>query len=305
MKKEIKIALLAIVAAIMLYTGFNFLKGTDFFTRTRKYSVELAALDGLTVSRPIMLNGLAVGRVADIQVRQNNKNGLFLLTLEVRNDLILTDETTAFLGDNGLLGGKALILEIKKGKKELIGGEMLKSGMKPNLMADLGDKAAPLLSKVDSIMLQVKDVLKTFSDSKNDLTATFKNVNEITNALKNTVKSGQIDNLLANSNKLMTSLQELQGKFTPILDKTSQVLTKVNKLELEETFKKANNAVGQLNDLLTSVKKGEGTIGALMKTDSLYQNINKTITDLDKVFLDLRENPKKYVNISILGKKSK
>lgn len=305
MKKEIKIALLAIVAAIMLYTGFNFLKGTDFFTRTRKYSVELAALDGLTVSRPIMLNGLAVGRVADIQVRQNNKNGLFLLTLEVRNDLILTDETTAFLGDNGLLGGKALILEIKKGKKELIGGEMLKSGTKPNLMADLGDKAAPLLSKVDSIMLQVKDVLKTFSDSKNDLTATFKNVNEITNALKNTVKSGQIDNLLANSNKLMTSLQELQGKFTPILDKTSQVLTKVNKLELEETFKKANNAVGQLNDLLTSVKKGEGTIGALMKTDSLYQNINKTITDLDKVFLDLRENPKKYVNISILGKKSK
>ncbi|TAE51330.1 MAG: MCE family protein [Cytophagales bacterium] len=305
MKKEIKIALLAVVAAIMLYTGFNFLKGTDFFTRTRKYSVELAALDGLTVSRPIMLNGLAVGRVADIQVRQNNKNGLFLLTLEVRNDLILTDETTAFLGDNGLLGGKALILEIKKGKKELIGGEMLKSGMKPNLMADLGDKAAPLLSKVDSIMLQVKDVLKTFSDSKNDLTATFKNVNEITNALKNTVKSGQIDNLLANSNKLMTSLQELQGKFTPILDKTSQVLTKVNKLELEETFKKANNAVGQLNDLLTSVKKGEGTIGALMKTDSLYQNINKTIMDLDKVFLDLRENPKKYVNISILGKKSK
>lgn len=305
MKKEIKIALLAIVAAIMLYTGFNFLKGTDFFTRTRKYSVELPALDGLTVSRPIMLNGLAVGRVADIQVRQNNKNGLFLLTLEVRNDLILTDETTAFLGDNGLLGGKALILEIKKGKKELIGGEMLKSGTKPNLMTDLGDKAAPLLSKVDSIMLQVKDVLKTFSDSKNDLTATFKNVNEITAALKNTVKSGQIDNLLANSNKLMTSLQELQGKFTPILDKTSQVLTKVNKLELEETFKKANNAVGQLNDLLTSVKKGEGTIGALMKTDSLYQNINKTIMDLDKVFLDLRENPKKYVNISILGKKSK
>lgn len=305
MKKEIKIALLAIIAAIMLYTGFNFLKGTDFFTRTRKYLVEFKALDGLTVSRPIMLNGLSVGRVANIEVRQNNKSGLFLLTLEVRNDLILTDETTAFLGDNGLLGGKAVILEIKKGLKELKGGETLKNGTKSNLMADLGDKAAPLLTKVDSVMIQVKDILATFAKSKDDLSNTFKNINEITGTLKNTLKSGQIDNLLANSNKLMVSLQELQGKFTPILDKTSQVLTTVNKLELEETFKKANGAVGQLNDLLTSIKKGEGTIGALMKTDSLYQNINKTIMDLDKVFLDLRENPKKYVNISILGKKDK
>ncbi len=305
MKKEIKIALLAIISAAMLYTGFNFLKGSDFFTRTRTYLVEFKELDGLTVSRPVMLNGLAVGRVANVEVRQNQKSGLFLLTLDVRNDLILTDSTTAFLGDNGLLGGKAVILEIKKGTKQLSGGEMLKNGTKPNLMADLGNKATPLLSKVDSVMLQVKELLTTFNQAKGDLTSSFKNINEITNSLKNTLKSGQIDNLLANTNQLMRSLQELQGKFTPILDKTSQLLTKANKLELEETFKKASNAVGQLNDMLTSVKKGEGTIGALMKSDSLYQNINKTLLDLDKVFLDLRENPKKYVNISILGKKSK
>ncbi|TAE72554.1 MAG: MCE family protein [Bacteroidetes bacterium] len=301
MKKEIKIALLTILSAVMLYTGFNFLKGTDFFTRTRAYLVEFKDLDGLTVSRPVMLNGLAVGRVANVEVRQNQKSGMFLLTLDVRNDLILTDVTTAFLGDNGLLGGKCVILEIKNGNK-LVGGEMLKNGIKPGLITDLGGKASPLLSKVDSAMLQIKNLLETFNEMKGDLANTFKNLNEITTSFKNTLKSGQIDNILTNVNR---SLQELQGKFTPILDKTNQLLTKANKLELEETLKKANGTIGQLSDILTSIKKGEGTLGALMKSDTLYQNINKTLLDLDKVFLDLRENPKKYVNISILGKKEK
>jgi phospholipid/cholesterol/gamma-HCH transport system substrate-binding protein len=301
MKKELKIALLGIMTAVMFYTGFNFLKGTDFFTRTNTYYVEFKFLDGLTVSRPVMLNGLAVGRVANIAIQQNKNN--FLLTLDIRNDLILTENTTAFLGDNGLLGGKAVILEIKKEGKNLIGGEMLKNGMKSNLMADLGDKVSPVLSKVDSVMIQVNDLLKTFNQAKGDLTSTFKNVNDITASLKNTMQSGQIDNMLANSNKLLVSLQGLQAKFTPILEKTDGVLAKVNKLELEQTFKNANNAVSQLNDLLTGIKKGEGTIGALMKSDSLYKNINQTVADLDKIFLDLRENPKKYVNISVLGGK--
>jgi phospholipid/cholesterol/gamma-HCH transport system substrate-binding protein len=301
MKKELKIALLGIMTAVMFYTGFNFLKGTDFFTRTNTYYVEFKFLDGLTVSRPVMLNGLAVGRVANIAIQQNKNN--FLLTLDIRNDLILTENTTAFLGDNGLLGGKAVILEIKKEGKNLIGGEMLKNGMKSNLMADLGDKVSPVLSKVDSVMIQVNDLLKTFNQAKGDLTSTFKNVNDITASLKNTMQSGQIDNMLANSNKLLVSLQGLQAKFTPILEKTDGVLAKVNKLELEQTFKNANNAVSQLNNLLTGIKKGEGTIGALMKSDSLYKNINQTVADLDKIFLDLRENPKKYVNISVLGGK--
>ncbi|MBC7863938.1 MAG: MCE family protein, partial [Bacteroidia bacterium] len=58
------------------------------------------------------------------------------------------------------------------------------------------------------------------------------------------------------------------------------------------------------NLILDQINKGEGTVGKLVKNDSLYNNLNKSAQDLDKLMKDLRQNPERYLHFSVFGKKS-
>ncbi|HEY8401520.1 MAG TPA: MlaD family protein, partial [Cytophagaceae bacterium] len=113
MSKEVKVGLLALVAGVILYIGFNFLKGVDFFSPTKRYYVKYDNIDGLTVSNPVILNGLVVGRVNNITLipKENYK---VVVELEIDDELTLGDSTYALLANTDLLGGKSIVLDIGK-----------------------------------------------------------------------------------------------------------------------------------------------------------------------------------------------
>jgi phospholipid/cholesterol/gamma-HCH transport system substrate-binding protein len=293
MSKEFKIGLLALVSSVLLFAGFNFLKGTDFFSRTNTYYVIYDSVDGLTVSNPIQVNGLNVGRVAKIEILQDQGNKL-ILTLEIRNDLKLGEQSLAILTDNGLLGGKMIDLEIGLIKKVLQHKDTLKAR-----------KADPLVVKADSIMTSVNTVVQALAQSKGDITDMLKNFNDISGSLKNTLAQEDINQMLRNMRQLSASLLVLEKQFHPIASKMDSLTTKFNRLEIEKATKELNASMANLNQILKKVNEGEGTLGALANDDSLYTNFIKVSENADKLFIDLRENPKRYLNISVFGKKDK
>ncbi|NJL13970.1 MAG: MCE family protein [Microscillaceae bacterium] len=303
MSKEFRIGLLALVASVMLYAGFNFLKGTDFLSRTNAYYVVYEQIDGLTISNPVQFNGLNVGRVSNIEILQNQNNKL-LLTLEIRKDLVLGQNSLALLTDNGLLGGKMIDLQIGKIGKALQNGDTLKSRRNAGLVAELSQKADPLVKKADSILYQVNEVLKALANSKQDLQETMANFNAITASMRNTLAQGQIDGMLRNMNQLSASLVVLEKDFHPIVGKMDAFAGKLNQLELAAALQSTQASLQNLNQILQKVNQGEGTLGKLANDDSLYTNMNRVSEDLDKLFIDLRENPKRYINLSVFGRKS-
>ena len=64
--KEVKIALAAICAIILLFYGINFLKGSNPFKKHNMYYVNFHDVTGLQVSNPVYTNGFPVGIVRDI-----------------------------------------------------------------------------------------------------------------------------------------------------------------------------------------------------------------------------------------------
>jgi len=304
MSKEFKIGLLALVSSVLLFAGFNFLKGTDFFSRTNTYYVIYDSVDGLTVSNPIQVNGLNVGRVAKIEILQDQGNKL-ILTLEIRNDLKLGEQSLAILTDNGLLGGKMIDLEIGLIKKVLQHKDTLKARKAESLLAGLSQKADPLVVKADSIMTSVNTVVQALAQSKGDITDMLKNFNDISGSLKNTLAQEDINQMLRNMRQLSASLLVLEKQFHPIASKMDSLTTKFNRLEIEKATKELNASMANLNQILKKVNEGEGTLGALANDDSLYTNFIKVSENADKLFIDLRENPKRYLNISVFGKKDK
>lgn len=304
MSKEFKIGLLALVASIFLYSGFHFLKGSDFFSTTKTYYVVYENVNGLTISNPVMLNGLSVGKVSNIEILQKQGNKL-LVTLHVRDGLALGKNSKAMLTDNGLLGGKMIDLEIGKVGTPLKDKDTLNAVIKEGMMTELSEKADPFVAKADSIMSNVSDIVESLAKSKEDVSQMLDNFNGISGNIRSTLNQGQLNSILGNMNQLSASLVNMQQKFNPIVGKMDNFADKLNEMELAEAVKTANESLSNLNEVLGKVNQGEGTLGALANDDSLYQNLNGVTENLDKLFIDLRENPKRYVNISVFGKKEK
>lgn len=304
MNKEFKIGLLGLVACVLLYLGFNFLKGSDFFSTSTYYYVVYNKVEGLQISNPVMLNGLTVGRIDNIGLLQKEGNKL-LVTLQIRNDLKLDRSSQAILTDNGLLGGKIIALNVGKITKPLSTGDTLKGIINEGMLADLTKKADPVLKQVDSIMFNVNALMKTLAMAREDIGQTLGNFNDISGSIKAGLDRAQLEQIMGNINQLSASLLQMQKQFNPIVGKMDQFADKMNRMELEKAVNQANASLGNLNQVLEKVNRGDGTLGALANNDSLYRNLNNVSHNMDKLFIDLRENPKRYVNISVFGKKDK
>jgi phospholipid/cholesterol/gamma-HCH transport system substrate-binding protein len=302
--KEIKIGILAIVSSVLLYTGFNFLKGSDFFSQIKQYYVYLDNVNGLTISNPVMLNGLAVGRVSDIVVLQNDQHRM-KVALQIRSDLALGKGTEAILGDNGLLGGKMIDLKITAEKPLIENGGTLVGKLQEGMMASITKKADPIIAQTDSLMRTVRHTLKGLDGMQDDLKVILSNIKQMTGSLNNTLQKGDIDRLLANANQASQNLTQLLKDLQPLPNKVSIIADKFTKLDLDQTMKQAQEAMTKMNGLMSDLQQGKGSIGALLKTDSLHKSIVKLTQDLDKVVIDLRENPKKYIDLNVIERKKK
>ncbi|NIJ51092.1 MlaD family protein [Dyadobacter arcticus] len=303
--REAKVGIMAILAMVMLYFGFHILKGSDVFSRTYKYYVVYDNIDGLTASNPVLLNGLNVGRVQEIRLLQNRKNHL-LVSLDVQKGVAVPKGTTAVLADGGLLGGKVIHLTLGNGAT-LQDGDTLLANKESGISAVLQEQALPLVTHADSLIKNLSQVVAGFQETGLILNQVLRNYNQTGSNLQGLLDENR-SNLLAmtsNLNKLSTSLIETEKELKPLLAKTGTLADSLSALKLGETVQNANRTIGELHTLLASVESGKGTAGKLIKDETLYTNIDRTIVSLNKLLTNLREHPKRYINISVFSKKDK
>lgn len=304
--KEAKVGAMALVAIIMLYFGFHILKGSDVFSRTYKYHVIYDNIDGLTASNPVLLNGLNIGRVQGIKLLQDQQNKL-LVTLDIQKSISLPEGTAATLADGGLLGGKVIHLAMGKSDKFLTDGDTLSALKEAGISALLQEKALPLVTHADSLVRNLDLVASGFKETGLILNQVLKNYDQAGTDVQGLLKDNR-KNLLAittNINKLSTSLVETEKELKPLLGKAGTLADSLNALRLGETIQGANKMIGELRQILASIEAGNGTAGKLVKDETLYRNLNSTMVSLNKLMTNFREHPKRYVHLSVFGKKDK
>lgn len=302
--KEAKVGVMAIVAIVMLYMGFHILKGSDVFSRTYTYYVVYDNIDGLTASNPVLLNGLNVGRVQGIKLMQERQNKL-LVTLEIQKGITLPDGTIATLADGGLLGGKVIHLAIGKSGTLLADHDTLSGIKEAGISALLQEKALPLVTRADSLVKNLDVVASGFKETGLILNQVLKNYDQAGTDVQGLLRDNR-KNLLAittNLNKLSASLVETEKGLAPLLAKTGTLADSLNALRLGETVQGANKTIAELRQILANVQSGKGTAGKMINDPTLYNNLNSTMISLNKLMTNLREHPKRYVHLSVFGKK--
>ena len=305
--KEFKVGTLAITSIVILYFGFNFLKGIDLFKDTNSYYALYDNIDGLTISNPVIINGLSVGRVSNIKILQNNGN-LVIVEVSIESALVLRAGTIARLVNTDFLGSKAIELILSDSSSMIYeDGDTLKSEVDEGITEFLKQSAGPVADNIGTTISRINAILENFQGNSEKINVTLENFQGISKTLNHELP-GLTDSLsvmISNFNQTSKDLSAVLNGLKPILENTAQLTDSLKTLELSKTLAKTQEMLDNLNANLVSLKDGNGTMGKLMHDDSLYVYMSNTARDLDRLLVDLEANPGMYVQFSVFGKKDK
>jgi phospholipid/cholesterol/gamma-HCH transport system substrate-binding protein len=260
------------------------------------------------VSNQVMINGIEVGKVKKVEI-QPEKSNKILVTLRLSQDMVIPDKTVAVLSDGALLGGKIIRLRLE-GKGNLAEDSFLKGETEVGLTTLLKERAIPVIANADSLLVSFRQISTKFDNTGTYLNTLLKTSNETVSNLNGSVNGIVADNraniaqISSNMKILSADLMETEKQLRPLLTKFNTVADSLQALRLGKTLKEVDAAVISLKKIVQGLERGEGTAGKLIKNDSLYVGLNKTLVDLDKLLLDFRLQPKRYIGISVFGKKN-
>lgn len=297
MSKEFKVGLLTIIAGALLYYGFNFLRGTDLFSPSDRYYVIYPNVAGLNVSNPIYFNGLPVGRVSGFELQQNRSR--IVVSLDIDQNVFVGQDATATLANDGLLGGKAIVLKTGKSLESLEVGDTLNSEIDGGIL----DQFEPVANNLNTTITKINDLLDQLNAT--DLKGT---VDELKGAIMDTRGTlrrlaPEVVGAVDEYGNLAASLKNQVENVEPILKKTNVLMDSLNQMELSATVANLNKTLDGVNDILAMLKSDEGTVGKLMTNDSIYNNLNKLLLDLDELAIHFNNYPKDFLRP--LGRKNK
>jgi phospholipid/cholesterol/gamma-HCH transport system substrate-binding protein len=288
------------------------MKGKSFFVSDNIFYAKFDNVDGLQASNPISINGLKVGQVDKI-IPVTGKDGKlhFVVKLLIDKVYSFSKNSTAEIFEPGIMSGKEMRVNLIYDNASLAKtGDTLKGTSQISLMSNLSSQVGPVkdqlqsvLSKVDSTVAATNKILdeqnrkeiKALLISLNQTVASFKQTSDNTNKLISSNQKG-IENVVSNANETMKS-----AKIA--VDKYGNVAENIDVKKLNVTVEKLSDVSNKLSSVIDGINNGKGSLGKLTKDEALYNNLNETSNNLNLLIKDLKENPKRYINISVFGKK--
>lgn len=308
---ETKVGIMATVAIAVLVIGYSFLKGNDVFSSENTYYAVYTRVDGLTVSKPVMVNGYSIGRVAGMELQPD---GTILTTLKIKGDYAIPANTMARLASMDLLGSKAIVFELGNSQAYAQDGDTLKANIQQNFL----DQVEPVQKKAEAVVATLDSVLNDIHSTLNpgfrrDFNRSIHSIANSLSTLENTTsqvdelvgtQKSKINSILSNVESISNTFKENGPKIDAVFSNLEQVSDRVAKADFEKTIDNANQAVADLQSIVSNINSGQGSLGLLLNDDELYDNLSKSSKNLDRLMIDLRENPGRYVHFSLFGRKN-
>ena len=308
MNKEIRTGIIAIFTIIVLIYGINYLKGLNILDKNRIFHAKYDNIDGLLKGSVISLNGFNVGIVSNISLQSDNS---LLVSVKINEDfdvpansilkisnqdLMGTKGISVILGNSDLLAknNDTLIAEIENSLQDEVNKQIL----------PLKNKAEGLISSVDSLMVIFTSVLNT--DARKNLASSFKNLDETFILMSESMK--ELNKLVVTNEKNISNsiknFESITGNISDNNESIENILKKMSSISDSVSSKDIGDIIKNLNSITNKISVGQGNLGLLNSDDQLYRNIEKTTNDISILVEEIKKDPKKYFNFSVLGNRN-
>lgn len=305
---ETKVGILAAVAITILVLGYSFLKGNNVFSSENEFYARYNSVEGLTVSKPVLVNGYQIGRVSALMLQPN---GTIVAQLKISPDYQIPKNTIARLESTDLLGSKAIVFELGSSQVYAEDGDTLRANSEKNLMEQvqpIQKKAEQIIGRLDSVLTSVNNTIspefqQNFNKSFASIARTLETLEGTSKRVDNLVgmESTRISAIMANLESVSSNFKNNNTRINAVMANLEKVSDQFARANFENTIKNADKAVADLQAAVNKVNSGQGTLGQLINDESLYNNLNNASANLDKLMIDLKANPKRYVSFSVFG----
>ena len=282
-QNEFIIGIIISFAVILLIAVTLWLGKSDFFAKGMQLNLLVENADGIQKGDEIFFRGVKIGNVLESSIIRNG----VLLNLKIDELDKIPIDSKFEISDFSLISGKAIQINPGVSNKYFQPGDTVLGiaayGVNQAIASikDITPKIEKVLSNLDAL---------TGNEVKDKVELTLNNLNGTILQLKNEVDG--------NLNNILTNVNEITSKNKSSIDSLFLSLNN-NSVELSKFLNKSSAAVEQLNSLLTSINEGKGSLGGIVNNDSLYHNLNHSIASIDSLVSDIKQNPKKYINVSV------
>lgn len=303
MKKEIKVGLFALAVLLVGWGVARMLKGAEIFSNSYTYYAYYTQVGGIQPASHVMISGVKVGSVLDVKLNEDHSKGVEL-TLSVDKQYRIPTDSKAEIFSDGLMGGKAVKIIYGSSSEFTPNKGTIQSKESVDLMDMASTELTSLLEKVKGIM----DNLTVTLDGINGLMA--QNTETITHIMTNVDGvTGNVNSMLAKEKQHLEQAFASLSEFSKALGENSDEVDAIidnmsafsGKLAESNLVTEIEGVVNNLNGVLTAVKDENGSVGKLLNDAQLYDNLASASNNLSVLLEDLKENPSRYVQVSVFG----
>jgi phospholipid/cholesterol/gamma-HCH transport system substrate-binding protein len=305
---ETKIGALTTIAIAILILGYSFLKGNDVFGGSNKYYAIYKSVDGLTVSKPVLVNGFQIGHISKMELKPDGRT---TVEFKIKDEYKVPVNTLAKLVSTDLLGSKAIVFLLGDSKQLAENKDTLRADIQGSLAESLQPiqtKAENLMTKLDSSLSSINKILnpnfqknvdRSFASIANSL-QTLEGTTKKIDALVAT-QSGHINGILTNAEIVSGNLKISTAGLNNVTANFQKFSGDLANANIKQTLENTNKAVADLQATMANINSNKGSVGLLLNDDKLYKNLQSASDNLNLLFLDLKANPKRYVHFSVFG----
>ena len=316
LSRELKAGLVVLTAGLVLYFGISYLKNSNLFKEGITLYSVYDKVEGIMGSQPVTINGLAVGRIENIYFHPD-QSGRVVVAMTINTDYPITVTTLAQIKSSDLLGAKEIALEIGSGSVLVEDGDTLRSAIEESLGDAINKEVLPVKIKTEKLIASLDTAIQILTGFlkggvENDFRSSFSNVNqslihlnEITTELSTYMVENResLGRATQNFERLSKSLADNRDELERVFENVANISDSLGKANVGQTMLALERTSKNLDIVTGRMANGEGTLGKLSAQDSLYNQIDKTVQSLDRLLLDLRYHPERYVLLSVFGRR--
>ncbi len=302
-RREFKIGVFAVIVILVSWWGITWLGAQDLFKSYNTYYVYYDEVSkDLKVSSRVYIRGVDVGSVRDISLEGDKVK----VEIAVDNNYaeMIPDNSVALITE-GLMGGAQVILEQGDSKTLAKNGSTLDGRLDEGLMGMLADKGTELIDNLNTTMGKLDETVEgvnaILNDNRENIGSIVANLETMSTELTALVSEtrGDIDNVMGDVTTFTAMLKENSTNIESLLENLS---TFSGDLADSTIIEDLTATVENINGIISTIENGEGSVGKLLKDESVHQSLNDTIDSVNALVTDLKEHPMRYVHFSLFGK---
>lgn len=294
------------------------MKGEDVFSTQKKFYVIYDNTEGLMATRPVTINGYQIGQVNNIAFHPD-QSGRLVVTLQVSDEFPITQGTVSKIYSASIMGEKSISLHTKKGAPLALSGDTLMGDTERDLTQEVNMQLAPIKARTEELLGTLDTVIglasgfldqrtsDNFKSTIESIEKTFQSVQQSASEISEYLSDnkGNFDAVSENFRVLSEELAANSSNISATIKNVEAISDSLANARLTETVNNMESITARFDRLMAELETGQGAASKIIYDEDVYVNLKQATENLNRLLLDIKYNPNKYLHVSVFGSRTR